>query len=384
MSIANLSVKIGSKNKGRSAVEKARYVCRLGKFQNRGDLVHSDFGHMPSFAKNDPMRFWKAADNNERANSAIYTEHVLTLPRDLDLQQQIDLIDNWAKTELKGKAYQYAIHHSKSTDGKLNPHAHLFFSERLQDNIERTEDQFFKRYNSKNPDRGGCKKEGTGSRKAKENKQFLIEQRQRFEQLTNEHLQRAKSKTRISLRSYKNQGLLIAPSPTVDIKQWHNTEKRNQILEIRALQKQLIKQEKDLILLESSIPVFNFKSKSQEQYEQNKQYIFESMQAIIKTDHDLLLLAKTDLPGFLKYSYLTHFNLIIDDSVAEQIQVNDTDKLALQYLIDAELRSHARKLNPTDRVNFQQRAQALAKNASFDQIIAQELDVPSHDFQREF
>lgn len=384
MSIANLSVKIGSKNKGRSAVEKARYVCRLGKYQNRGDLVHSDFGHMPSFAKNDPIQFWKAADHNERANSAIYTEHVLTLPRDLNLQQQIDLIDEWAKNELEGKAYQYAIHHSKSTDGKLNPHAHLFFSERLQDNIERTEDQFFKRYNAKNPDRGGCKKEGTGSRKAQENKQFLIEQRQRFEQLTNEHLQRAKSKTRISLRSYKAQGLLITASPTIDIKQWHNTEKRNQILEIRALQKQLIKQEQDLILLESSVPVFNFKNKSQEQYDELKAELYEALKATIKIDHDLLLLAKKDVAGFVKYAYLMHFNFILNDDIAHIFAQNKIDTMMLNQLIDRELRNYRSKLTLVDNADFQLRSLAIAETDSFERIIEQELDVPSHQFQREF
>ena len=32
------------------------------------------------------------------------------------------------------------------------------FNERLQDGIERDPEQYFKRYNSKNPERGGAKK----------------------------------------------------------------------------------------------------------------------------------------------------------------------------------------------------------------------------------
>ena len=186
MSIANLSVKIGSKSKNRSATDKIKYVCRLDRYQNRTDLVHSDYGNMPDFAADDPMIFWQSANEFERKNSAVYTEHVLTLPRDLTLEQQINLIEDWTKTELKNKAYQYAIHHSKALDGQLNPHAHLVFSEREQDGISRSKEQFFKRYNSKNPDRGGCKKGGTGSRNAQENKSAFRASKQQDESIATE------------------------------------------------------------------------------------------------------------------------------------------------------------------------------------------------------
>ena len=43
-------------------------------------------------------------------------------------------------------------------DGNDQPHVHLMFNERLQDGIERDPEQYFKRYNSKNPERGGAKK----------------------------------------------------------------------------------------------------------------------------------------------------------------------------------------------------------------------------------
>ena len=36
------------------------------------------------------------------------------------------------------------------------------FNERLQDGIERDPEQYFKRYNSKNSERGGAKKDNTG------------------------------------------------------------------------------------------------------------------------------------------------------------------------------------------------------------------------------
>ena len=43
-------------------------------------------------------------------------------------------------------------------DGNDQPHVHLMFNERLQDGIERDPEQYFKRYNSKNSERGGAKK----------------------------------------------------------------------------------------------------------------------------------------------------------------------------------------------------------------------------------
>ena len=55
-------------------------------------------------------------------------------------------------------AYAFAIHNPRAMDGKEQPHCHLMFSERLLDGIERDPDQFFKRFNSKDPSKGGAKK----------------------------------------------------------------------------------------------------------------------------------------------------------------------------------------------------------------------------------
>ena len=39
-----------------------------------------------------------------------------------------------------------------------NPHAHLMISERANDGIERSREQWFKRYNSKDPEKGRARK----------------------------------------------------------------------------------------------------------------------------------------------------------------------------------------------------------------------------------
>ena len=48
--------------------------------------------------------------------------------------------------------YTLAVHRG-GTNGE-NPHAHLMFSERGKDGIERSGEQWFKRYNAKAGDRG--------------------------------------------------------------------------------------------------------------------------------------------------------------------------------------------------------------------------------------
>ena len=52
--------------------------------------------------------------------------------------------------------YTLAIHRG-GEDGE-NPHAHLMFSERGHDGIERSAEQWFKRYNGKEPEKGGARK----------------------------------------------------------------------------------------------------------------------------------------------------------------------------------------------------------------------------------
>ena len=60
--------------------------------------------------------------------------------------------------------YTLAIHEGRSNEpGKPpNPHAHLIWSDRGHDGIERTASTWFKRYNGKAPERGGARKSREG------------------------------------------------------------------------------------------------------------------------------------------------------------------------------------------------------------------------------
>ena len=96
-------------------------------------------------------------------------------------------------------------------DGKEQPHAHIMFSERTRDGIERDPDQYFKRYNGQNPERGGAKKANTGMKPA-DRKSELLAQRDRWEQTCNTHLQKAGRYERISMKSLKEQGVDREPT----------------------------------------------------------------------------------------------------------------------------------------------------------------------------
>lgn len=226
MSVGRLSVSAGRKGKGSPHAE---YIAREGKYAKPDDdlekLEFVGVGNMPTWAKDKPNFFWKMSDEHERANGTAYREHVISLPRELSPDQRHDLILDWIEQEIGDKhAYQYAIHNPPASDGKEQPHCHLMFCEREIDGIERAPDQYFKRYNAKNPDKGGAKKANTGMKPA-DRKADLLAQRGRWEDTCNKHLELANSKSRINMKSYKERGMR-AKSLNYDMKDLHNPEVR--------------------------------------------------------------------------------------------------------------------------------------------------------------
>ena len=212
MAIARLSVGTGSKGK---AGPHAQYIAREGKYAKPDDnlekLEFTGSGNMPRWAEHEPNYFWRMADEHERKNGSTYREHVIALPRELTADQRHELLLDWIAKEIGDKhAYQYAIHNPPSLDGGEQPHAHIMFSERTRDSIERDPEQYFKRYNPKNPEKGGAKKANTGMKPA-DRRADLLAQRERWEQTCNKHLERAGSEARISMKSLAAQGIEREP-----------------------------------------------------------------------------------------------------------------------------------------------------------------------------
>ncbi|MGP9457070.1 MobA/MobL family protein [Psychrobacter sp. AOP7-D2-23] len=212
MAIGRLSVGIGKKGK---ASPHAKYIAREGKYAkpsyHEEKLENTGHGNMPKWAEHNPNDFWQMADKHERKNGSTYREHVIALPRELDEYKRHELIKDWIAQEIGEKhAYQYAIHNPPALDGDEQPHAHIMFSERTIDGVERDPDQYFKRYNSKNPEKGGAKKANTPKFSA-ERKEELKAMRDRWEQMCNAHLEREFRSERISMKSLKEQGIEREP-----------------------------------------------------------------------------------------------------------------------------------------------------------------------------
>ena len=233
MASYHLSVKVGAKGK---AAAHAEYIEREGeyKLKNKEKLEAVEHGNMPEWAQDNPNLFWQCADEFERKNGSTYREIEIALPRELTPQQRKELVQTFVEQELGEKhAYTWAIHTPKaSIEGGEQPHAHIMYSERLQDGIERSPDQFFKRYNSKNPERGGCQKSNT-AKTAEQRKTELVELRERFADLQNAYLEEYGHADRVDHRSLADQGIERTPEKHLGWKGSQNQEFKDLVLEYR-------------------------------------------------------------------------------------------------------------------------------------------------------
>lgn len=240
MAIGRLSMKVGKAGK---AGPHAAYIAREGQYANRLErgerLEATESGNMPAWAEDQPQAFWQAADAFERSNGTTYREMEIALPREMDAEQRIELAREWVRQEIGDRhAYQWAIHVPTAADGGEQPHLHLMFSERQRDGIERDPDQYFKRFNSKAPEKGGARK-GYGPNAGQtltrsERAADLKELRGRWEVMANQHLERAGIEARIDMRSHADRGLDYAPEAKQLPSQWRDQEQRDQVLEYRA------------------------------------------------------------------------------------------------------------------------------------------------------
>ena len=238
MAIARLSMKVGKAGK---AGPHAAYIAREGEYAHRREkgeaLEACEAGNLPPWAQANPLEFWRAADAHERANGTTYREMEIALPRELSAAQRIELVRAFVTEELGERhAYLWAIHNPQAADGGEQPHAHLMFSERQRDSIERDPEQYFKRYNAKNPERGGARK-GYGPHAgqtltAAERKADLVALRHRWETLCNAHLERAGLAERIDMRSHAERQTGQVPERKQLPSAWRG-EGRVQVIEFR-------------------------------------------------------------------------------------------------------------------------------------------------------
>lgn len=205
MAIYNLRVE---PDRGRSAVYRYEYTLRVNDFSWEKNSKYDDFlfgqnVNMPDFASEDPKLFWESCENYERANANTFRTIDFSLPTELSDEENIELAARFAE-ELFGDKFVYsmAVHSKPSSAQSIqNIHCHIMFSERKLDGIERDPKEFFKRFNRKNPQLGGCEKTDEWTAYSK-----LYYIRQTWERIANEKLQE-KGLEKISCRSLYAQRL---------------------------------------------------------------------------------------------------------------------------------------------------------------------------------
>lgn len=192
-----VKTKSGTKvKKAPSCKNRFHYITRTAHYKNHKDNLHEKVefvksGNMPSFAENRPDIFWEAAHNYERKNARTAASQVIALPKELSVQQRIELAEALIKkfTEEFNFPYTAAIHnHTGEIGGQDQPHLHIMYCERSVDEHNRTAEQFFSRYNDAEPEKGGAQKITPDVRG--KGKTIINEMRVDTEVIINEHLEK--------------------------------------------------------------------------------------------------------------------------------------------------------------------------------------------------
>ena len=182
--------------KAPSCKNRFHYITRTAHYKNHKDNLHEKVefvksGNMPSFAENRPDLFWEAAHNYERKNARTAASQIIALPKELTVQQRIELAEALIKqfTDEFNFPYTAAIHnHVGEIGGQDQPHLHIMYCERSVDEHNRTAEQFFSRYNDKDPASGGAQKITPDVRG--KGKTIINEMRVDTEVIINEHLEK--------------------------------------------------------------------------------------------------------------------------------------------------------------------------------------------------
>jgi len=207
----HLSFSSASRARGSSSASGYDYIAREREFDgpDRDPVVYTESEHMPSWAEEDPRIFWDAADMYERANGRLDIGADFALPRELDQEDRIELAREFAHelTEKEQLPYTLAVHAGLDHNGEEhNPHAHLMFSERRNDGIERSPREWFARANPANPECGGAVKSRTFH-----GPEWVEAARERWAELVNQKLEERGFAERVDHRSCERQGLNREP-----------------------------------------------------------------------------------------------------------------------------------------------------------------------------
>ena len=191
------------------------YINRERAYENRGACIFHTH-RLPKWAKNDPKKFFQAADIYEGVGHRRYVEIEFALPNELKtVEQYRQIIDAFIAKHLSDHYYAYAIHDKIGMlSGQHHPHVHIMFSERLIDDVEKIKERsanaFFLYPARKKKDGSLPSFEEKWERGAPKNRkwcnhQYVTELRADFAQIQNAVLEQNGFSIRVDHRSLKAQ-----------------------------------------------------------------------------------------------------------------------------------------------------------------------------------
>ena len=189
------------------------YINRERAFEKRGECIFHAH-RLPKWAKDDPKKFFQAADRYEGIGNRCYMEIEFALPNELKtVEQYRQIIDAFIAKHLSNHYYAYAIHNKIGvmSDGQHHPHVHIMFSERMIDEVEKEKERaacnFFKYPIRKNVEATFEERRKHGAPKNRNwaNKNFLSVLRADFAQIQNEVLERNGFSVRVDHRTLQAQ-----------------------------------------------------------------------------------------------------------------------------------------------------------------------------------
>ena len=207
---------IGETMEQHSALSHVEYINREKAFAKRGGCIFHAH-HLPKGAKNDPKKFFQAADKYEGKGNRRYMEIEFALPNELKtVEQYRQIIDAFIAKHLSDHYYAYAIHNKIGvmSDGQHHPHVHIMFSERLIDDVEKKKERaacnFFKyparrKKDGSEPTFEERRKHGAPKNRKWANKNFLPVLRADFAQIQNEILEKNGFSIRVDHRTLQAQ-----------------------------------------------------------------------------------------------------------------------------------------------------------------------------------
>ena len=192
----------------------ADYINREGAQSDRNDCIFKR-SRLPKWAKGSAQKFFSAATRYEDKGNVRYREIELSLPNELSLEQNLEIVDRFIAEHLSNHYYAYAVHEKVGElSGECHPHVHIMFSERLIDDVEKMGERpackYFRR--AAKPLKGEKvasferrRQHGAPKDKKWHNKKYLYEIRADFARIQNEVLAKNGFSIRVDYRSLKAQ-----------------------------------------------------------------------------------------------------------------------------------------------------------------------------------